>query len=163
MKSLREIIPWKRKKEAFHPQPEGSSYSLAKHMDDFFDGAFPGDWITPRGFLDQKGLVPRLDVKEEKGKITVEAEMPGVATKDLDVSLDGRILRIKSEKRRETENTANGQYHYERSYGYYNRSVELPSEVDPCKVEASYKNGVLKISLKKVKESETKRIEVKTS
>jgi HSP20 family protein len=163
MKSLREIIPWKRKKEVIHQHPDSTAYSLAKHMDDFFDGAFPGDWTMPRGFLNQKGLVPRLDVKEEKGKITVEAEMPGVDTKDLDVSLDGRILRIKGEKRKETEDTSNGQYHYERSYGYYNRSIELPAEVDSSKIDASYKNGVLKIKLKKAKESETKKIEVRTS
>jgi len=163
MKSLREIIPWKRKKEITYPHSEGSSYGPVKHMNDFFDRAFPVDWMMPGGFFDPKGLVPRLDVKEEKGKILVEAEMPGVETRDLDVSLDGRILRIKGEKKKETENTTNGKYHYERSYGYYNRSIELPAEVDPSKMDASYKNGVLKISLKKARESETKRIEVKTS
>ncbi|MFO7560421.1 MAG: Hsp20/alpha crystallin family protein [Desulfobacterales bacterium] len=163
MKSLREIIPWKRKKEGIHPQSEKSSYGLAKHMDDFFEGAFQGDWITPGSFFKRDGLYPQLGVKEEKGKITVEAEMPGVETKDLDVSLDGRVLKIKGEKRKEEEDKSDGHCRYERSYGYYNRSIELPAQVDPSKVEASYKNGVLKIKLKKVKESETKRIEVRTA
>jgi len=163
MKGLRDIIPWKRKKEGIQQQPEKASYNLAKQMDDFFDGALQGDWITPGGFFNREGLYPRLDVKEEKGKITVEAEMPGVETKDIDVSLDGRLLRIKGEKRKEEENKSDGNYHYERSYGYYNRSIELPAEVDSSKIDASYKNGVLKIKLKKVKESETKRIEVKTA
>jgi len=72
-------------------------------MDDFFDGAFQGDWITPKGFFDREGFYPRLDVKEEKGKITVEAEMPGVETKDLDVSLDGRVLRIKKSETKRIE------------------------------------------------------------
>ncbi|MBT8363892.1 MAG: Hsp20/alpha crystallin family protein [Deltaproteobacteria bacterium] len=50
----------------------------------------------------------------------------------------------------------------ERSYGYFNRTIELPAEVDPEKVDASYKKGVLKIELKKTRESQSKKIEIKS-
>jgi HSP20 family protein len=53
-------------------------------------------------------------------------------------------------------------YRIERSYGYFNRTIELPAEADPDKVDASYKKGILKIKLRKTKSSETKRINVTT-
>ncbi|RJP78572.1 MAG: Hsp20/alpha crystallin family protein [Desulfobacteraceae bacterium] len=162
MRKLMDIIPWKKKKEIVTQPPESTFQSIQSQMDDFFDHAFPGDWITPRRLMQKSQLFPRVDIKEEKRKIIVDAEMPGVRSKDIDLSLDGRMLTIKAHKNDEKEHKTDGYYRLERSYGYYNRTIELPAEVDPVKVDASFKNGVLKVEMKKIKESEAKKIEVKT-
>jgi HSP20 family protein len=72
------------------------------------------------------------------------------------------LLTIKGEKKREKEEKDENYHCMERSYGYFNRTIELPADVDPEKVDASYKKGVLKIELKKTKESEIKKIEIKS-
>ncbi len=162
MKRLTDLIPWKRKKELVSQSTEHPSLDLPQHLDDFFNNAFWGDRFTPSLLFEKSGLFPRLDVKEEKKKIIVEAEMPGVESKDIDVALEGRLLKIKAEKKQERSDSAKGYSRHERAYGCYQRTIELPAEVDEEKVEASYKRGVLKIELKKARESETKRIEVKT-
>ncbi|MFZ5569295.1 MAG: Hsp20/alpha crystallin family protein [Thermodesulfobacteriota bacterium] len=162
MKRFSELIPWKRKNQMVSRQPENTFNELQQRMDGFFDNVFPRGWMTSDGLMDTAGLLPRLDVREEKKKIIVEAEMPGVDSKDIDVSLDGRLLKIKAEKRQESQDEGKGFFCSERSYGCYQRTVELPAEVDDAKVEATYKKGVLTIELKKVKESETRKIEVKS-
>jgi HSP20 family protein len=105
---------------------------------------------------------PTIDISEGKKDITVKAEIPGVEANDIDISLNGKLLTIKGEKKQEKEEKEENYHRMERSYGYFNRTIELPSEVDPEKVDASYKKGVLKIELKKTKESETKKIEIKS-
>ena len=69
------------------------------------------------------------------------------------------MLSIKGEKKQEKEENV---YRIERSYGYFNRRIELPAEVDPERVEAAYKKGVLTIKLKKTQVSDTKKIEIKS-
>lgn len=93
----------------------------------------------------------------------MKAELPGVETEDIDVSLDGRMLTIKGEKKHEKEEKKENYHRVERSYGYFNRSIELPAEVDASKVDASFKKGVLKIELNKTKATETKKIQIKKS
>ena len=132
-------------------------------MDDFFNEPFGLDRFALNRIFESHGLYPHLDVKDEKKKIIVEAEMPGLESNDIDVSLDGRLLTIKGEKRKEKEDKTDRYYHFERSYGRYHRTIELPAEVESSHVDASYKRGVLKIELKKAKGSETRRIEVKAA
>jgi HSP20 family protein len=72
------------------------------------------------------------------------------------------MLTIKGEKKQEKEEREENFHRMERSYGYFNRTIELPCEVDSEKVDASYKKGVLKIELKKTKESESRQIEIKS-
>ena len=76
--------------------------------------------------------------------------------------MDGRILTIKGQKKEERKESEETFYRVERSYGYFSRTIELPAEVNPNKVEASYKRGILKIKLRKTKSSEAKRIRIKT-
>jgi HSP20 family protein len=80
--------------------------------------------------------------------------------KDFDVTLDGKILTIRGQKKDEQQEKDETFYRVERSYGYFCRTVELPAEVTPDKVEAAYKKGILKIKLRKTTSSETKRIKI---
>lgn len=148
------LIPWKRKEET----------NLSKYRKDFDNLA---DRFFKTGFSPltedffEKSWYPTLDVSEGKKDIVVKAEIPGVEAKDIDVSLNGRILTIKGEKKQEKEEKNKNYQRVERFYGHFSRAVELPAEVDEAKVEASYKKGILKVTLKKSKESEFKKIEIK--
>ncbi len=132
-----------------------------KQRKTFFD-RFPDIGFFP-GKPDSQGrsFFPTLDISEGKKDIKIKAEIPGVDSKDIQVSVDGRFLTIEGEKKQEKEEKNDAYHRVERSYGFYQRTVELPSDVDPDDVEATYKKGVLKIRLKKTRDSEIKRIKVK--
>ena len=93
---------------------------------------------------------------------STKAEVPGLETKDFDISLDGRILTIKGQKKEERKKNEETYYRVERSYGYFNRTIQLPAEVNPDKVDATYQRGILKIKLQKAKDSGTRRIKITT-
>jgi len=109
---------------------------------------FPREWT------------PSLDVSETKNNIVVKAEAPGIDPKDIDISLTGDVLTIKGEKRQEKEEKDENYHRVERSYGVFARSVRLPLEVQSDKIEASYKNGILKITLPKSEEAKKKEIKI---
>lgn len=130
-------------------------------MDNLFNRFFDVDF--PFELFREGQWAPRVDVSEGKKEITVQAELPGCDLKDIDVSLDGRILTIKGEKKQEKDEKEENVHRVERSYGYFSRALTLPAEVDPEAVDATYKKGVLKIILNKVKEAEGKKIDIKTN
>lgn len=110
------------------------------------------------------GFSPRVDVKENGNALVVTAELPGVEEKDVEVSLNGDILTISGEKRHEKEEKGDEFYRVERSYGSFRRSFSLPTSVDADKVEASYKKGVLTVTLPKAAAAEkAKKIAVKAA
>jgi HSP20 family protein len=104
---------------------------------------------------------PAIDVAETAEKITVKAEVPGIEPKDIDISLVGDTLTIKGEKKAEREEKGESYHLVERSYGSFMRSIRMPAPVDPDKIEAHYKNGVLTIICPKKEEVKPKAIEVK--
>ena len=106
---------------------------------------------------------PRVDISEGEKNIIVKAEIPGCDAKDVDVSLDGRILTIKGEKKQEKEEKEKNYLRMERAYGYFSRTIELPGEVDQQEVDATYKKGVLTVALKKKASKDSKKIEIKTN
>jgi len=84
--------------------------------------------------------------------------------KDIDISLNGRVITIKGERKQEQEEKEKNYHRIERRYGSFSRSFELPSDdVDADKVKANYKDGVLELKLPKTKEQFVKKIEVKKS
>jgi len=148
-----DLMPW-RKREG--KDLVGFKSELDRLFNRFFDIDFP---IT-REFFKEGQWLPRVDVSEGKTEITVQAEIPGCDAKDIDVSLDGRTLTIKGEKKQNKEENF---HRVERSYGSFTRRMNLPSEVDQENIDASYKKGVLKLVFKKTKATEGKKIEIKTS
>lgn len=98
-------------------------------------------------------IEPRIDIGEDEKTITIKAEMPGLDAKDLDISLENEYLTIKGEKKEEKEEK-NIHFHLvERHYGSFSRTLRLPAEVKADKIDATYKNGILRVVLPKVKES----------
>ena len=102
-----------------------------------------------------------LDVYETDDSLVVEGSLPGIDPEDLDVSLSGNILTIKGESKQEKEEEM-GRYYYfrERRYGAVQRTLTLPVEVNVDEVEAQFENRVLTLSLPKVEEAKSKRIDV---
>jgi HSP20 family protein len=106
---------------------------------------------------------PTVDVAEDKDTITVKAELPGVEQKDIAVSLQDGMLSIKGEKRAEKEEKDKRYHRVERSYGAFYRSIQLPSAVDAGKVAATFKDGVVTITLPKAPEAKGTTIPIKAA
>jgi HSP20 family protein len=104
--------------------------------------------------------VPAIDVYEDKDEVKVKAEVPGMEEKDIDLSLEGNILTLRGEKKFENEVKEEDYYRVERSFGKFQRSLELPSDVDANAVKATYKNGVLEIRLPKKEEIKPKQVKI---
>jgi HSP20 family protein len=119
---------------------------------------FFGDAPFAPGFLE--GWAPTVDISETPKEFIVKAELPGVDPKDVDVSLSGDLLTIKGEKKKETEDKDAEHYFAERFWGTFQRSFKLPAPVHEDKIQAAYKNGVLKIRLPKVAEAQRKKIQI---
>ena len=111
----------------------------------------------------ESSLTPTIDMYEEEKELVVKAEMPGIAKKDLDITLDGDVLTIKAEKKEEKEEGEEGTTHYarERRFGQYVRRMTLPARVDAENISAILKKGLLEIKLPKADEPEVKKIDVK--
>jgi len=130
-----------------------------KEMDRFWDSFLEGT-LRKRG-EDGTEWFPSLDVSETKGDFVVKAELPGIDPKDIDISLSDGMLTIKGEKKREKEEKEADYHLVERSYGAFVRSVQLPKEVQGNKISASYKDGILKITLPKSEEAKKKEVKIK--
>ena len=106
---------------------------------------------------------PSMNLAETEDSLMAELEVPGISPEDINVSVTGEMLVVEGEKRQE-ENKEEKNYHLlERVYGKFNRSLRLPTVVDPDKVEARHKHGILVITMIKTKTVKTKRIEIKTA
>ena len=100
---------------------------------------------------------------EDENSIYVTAELPGLDEKEIDINLSKDSLTIKGEKREEREEKGKESYYMERSFGTFSRVIPIPVEVNPDKVEATFKKGVLNITLPKAQKEkkEQKKIKIK--
>ncbi|AGK56814.1 molecular chaperone (small heat shock protein) [Hyphomicrobium denitrificans 1NES1] len=116
-------------------------------------------WVTE--------ISPRMNVSETDKELQITAELPGVDQKDIEITLTGGDLLIKGEKKSETDEKKDERsrsYHrVERSFGSFQRRLSLPYDVDPDKVQASFKDGILTLTLPKPPEVQkaAKKIEIK--
>jgi HSP20 family protein len=131
--------------------------SLHNEMDDLFDGFFRG---LDRPFAGYKAW-PAIDVAEQENTIVVRAEVPGCKADDIDISVYGNTLTISGEKKLSEEKKEKGYYHVESTYGSFRRELTLPTDVDPSKVEAACKDGVLSITLPKAASAKAVKVKVK--
>lgn len=143
---------------AFHPFNE---------MEHWFENAFPvswrrhfhGGWPTPGEFSAVfEGRMPSVDIIDHDSEIQVRAEIPGVDKKDLDISVTEDSVSIKGSVKHEEEEKKGEYYHRETSSGSFARTVALPCEVDTANVKAKFKDGVLEMTLPKVKQTKRKKI-----
>ena len=102
-----------------------------------------------------------VDISETEDKILIKAELPGLDTKDVNVSISGDILIIKGEKKKEEEEKDEHHHYIERYSGSFQRSFRLPVNIQTDKVKADFDKGVLKVTLPKAEETKKKDIEIK--
>ncbi len=103
---------------------------------------------------------PLCEIEEKADMITVTAEMPGLEKEDIRITVDKGNLSISAERKQAREEKKGETYYSERRYAGFKRTFRLPAEIDPGSVEAEYKEGILKIMMKK-SERETEKKEVK--
>ena len=155
--NVKDLVPWSRNRNLQKNRfAESSSPFLALHremnrmFDDFLrDVDVPGRGVT---------AWPHIEISETHDEIKVVAELAGLEQRDVDVTLDDGVLTLKGQKTLEK----NGTLYSERWEGAFERTIPVGQDVDPDKVKASFKNGVLTVRLSKKPEAQrqTKRIAV---
>jgi len=142
----------------FNKGHRGDLARLHGEMDDLFDSFFRG---LDRPFAGYKAW-PAIDVAEEEDAIIVRAEVPGCKADDIDISVHGNVLTISGEKKLSEEKKEKGYYHMESAYGSFRREINLPTDVNQSKVDASYKDGVLSITLPKAEKAKSIKVKIKS-
>jgi len=129
-----------------------------------FDRLFEGNLLDQDDSDDSSVVtsqwVPRVDVKEEKDRFVLYADLPGIDPDDIDVSMDKGILTIKGERRSETSDQTDRFSRVERRYGSFYRRFSLPDSADAEGIQAHGRNGVLEITIPKRAEASPRRIQV---
>jgi HSP20 family protein len=153
--NVRDLIPWGRTRSAPATYNDNPFLTLHREVNRLFDDFFRGfDAPSPFGRWNGWGTWPSVEVSETDKEIRVAAEMPGLEEKDVEVLLDDGILTLRGERKSETESA--DRYFSERFYGRFERRIPLEAEIDEDKVEASFKNGVLTVTLPKTAEAQEK-------
>ena len=150
------LVPFK--KRDFFADPFDSFEHFGNEIINFFNpmqrsmgrdvGLFGNDWM------------PSVDVYDSDNDVLVKVDIPGLKKDGIEVSIHEDLLTIKGEKKMENKVSKENYYKSERFYGKFSRSIQLPSEVEHDKVNATYKDGVLDIKHPNKDEAKTKRINV---
>lgn len=104
---------------------------------------------------------PLCDIYETDKEIVIKAELPELKKEDVTVSLEANVLTIRGERKFEEENKRENYHRIERRYGEFLRSFTLPLYIEPEKINAEFKEGVLRVTLPKREEAKPKQIDVK--
>ena len=123
--------------------------SLRRQMDQLFDRLWEPDYHEAATLGEWN---PIMDVAETKDSLIIKVEVPGIHPEDIQVSLQEQVLTVKGEKKKERDEKDEHYFRIERTYGAFARSVRLPVPVDPAKVNAMFRNGVLTVTLIKLPE-----------
>ena len=138
-----------------------SLISYRPYYTDLFDGvdrrfgSLVGD-----GFMTK---TPAVDIREEEERYVLEAELTGLTEEDFDVQVHGNLLTISSKTEKNNETKEEGYVLRERRAASFSRSFVLPKDVDREKIEATFKNGLLTLTLNKAAEAKPRSIEVKSN
>jgi HSP20 family protein len=103
---------------------------------------------------------PAVDIYETKDELVIKADLPEISEKDLDVRVENNVLTIRGERKFEEKVKEDNYLRVERTYGSFSRSFSLPNTVDPDRIHAEYKNGVLTVEMTKRAESKPKQVKV---
>ena len=123
----------------------------------------PNDPYTPRTEDAFGAWAPPVDIFERHDHLVVRAEIPGVQKDDMGVQIENGVLTLHGERKQETEVKEENAYRMERVYGTFTRSFSLPTTVDAAKVTATYKDGVLEVTVPKAETAKPKKVEIKAA
>src|SRR5882762_7423497 len=103
---------------------------------------------------------PSVDIYETENELVLKADLPDVKLEDIEVRVENETLTLKGERKFEKDENVKGYHRIERSYGTFERSFAVPSTVDPEKVQAEYKNGVLTVKLPKKETAKPRQVKI---
>jgi HSP20 family protein len=157
--SVRDLVPWNRGRDVTVRRGEEANPFLALHreMNRLFDDVFRGFDVTP---FERTIGWPNIEVSDTDKEMKVTAELPGLDEEDVELELANGVLAIKGEKKTETEDK--DRLFSERYYGRFERRIPV-EDIDEEKVSASFRNGVLTVTLPKTAQAQrqVKRIAIK--
>lgn len=174
-----KLAPWnwfKKEEEETQVAPQkhdmkkseslSSLHDLHLEFNRFFDSlkhGFGRHWPHPTPFHSE-WFKPSLDIASDEKEYTIKVELPGINSHDITLEYSSNTLKIKGEKHQESEEKKKDYYRVERSYGSFQRVLDIPEDGDVDNITSSYKNGVLNISIPKkaLPSKNRKQIEIKT-
>lgn len=110
--------------------------------------------------VSSRSWTPAVDIAETEDALTLYAELPGLSKENVEITLEDNVLTIKGERKFEREETKENYHRIERAYGTFHRSFHLPSNVRSDQVEASFKEGVLRVDIPKQEEAKPRKIAI---
>lgn len=159
--NLKSLIPVGRDRSL---AGSGNAFmSLQREIDRLFEDFGRGFPSLPAFGGNGAGLMPSIDVTETDKEIEITAELPGLEEKDVQINVADNLLTIRGEKKAEKEEKDKNYRLIERSYGSFERTLELPDGVNADAIKASIAKGVLKVTVPKPAPAQAKKIEVKSA
>ena len=140
--------------------PLGEISSLQREMDRLFNEYFGKMKGTEEEGLVARAWAPAMDIYETEEKLVLKAELPGLKKEDIDIRVQDNTFTLKGKKKFEKEVQQENYHRVERTYGTFQRSFTLPNTVKQEGIEATFKDGILEISLPKAEEARPKQIQV---
>ncbi len=147
----------------------GHGLTPLEDMDRLFDSFFRRSWLRPwqsdwhslpESTLPFNGQPPKVDVIDREAEVIVRAGIPGVEKKDLDITVGEDSVTIKGATRREEKEEKGDYDRHELSAGSFSRTVALPAAVDGTRAKASFKDGVLELTLPKIEKTRRHSVKV---
>ena len=133
--------------------------TLQDRFNRFFDDSY-----TSAGYGDSEVEMtswhPMVDIYDKEEKIVIKAELPGLDKKDISIDFKDRVLTLKGERAYDNETKDEKYYRRERAYGKFQRSFTLPDGLDPEKIKADYKDGLLSVEIPKSEKEKPKQITI---
>lgn len=150
---MKSLTPWRPMREL---------ESLQRRMDQLFDRFSERFWggEHTKSVWGSEDWNPAIESHADNGNLIVKADLPGIDPKEVSISLVGNQLTIEGERKREEKKEEKDYFYQELAYGKFSRSITLPEGVEADKVKATFKNGVLEISMPAPKQAGAKKIQI---
>jgi HSP20 family protein len=152
--AIRDLIPWSRQENrlpatvsAEQDRSDHPLLSLHREVNRLFDDVFRGFGVPSLGGFDRSLSWPHLELGETEQEIRITAELPGLEEKDVEITIEEGLLTLRGEKKAEVDDKDRG--YTERSYGRFERRIGLPHGIERDEASATFKNGVLTVTLPK--------------
>jgi HSP20 family protein len=133
--------------------------SLQDEVNRLFTGAFPKPTVQEE--ILRGAWAPNVDIFENKEQLVIQAELPGMRSEEVDLSVENSVVTIRGERKFEKKDEGDSYHRIERAYGAFSRSFTLPQTVTAEGADATFRDGILTITLPKREETKARKIEVK--
>ncbi|WP_135213057.1 Hsp20/alpha crystallin family protein [Vitreimonas flagellata] len=157
---MTDLVPGRRFRAPDRPSDVSPFFALQREMNRLFDDTFNGFGLAPFTREQNSFGFPSVELTETDKELKVTAELAGLDEKDIEINIQDDVLTLRGEKHTETDDKE--RRYSERFYGRFERRMALPAQVDEDRAKASFKNGVLTVTLPKLETTKptTKRIQI---